>query len=134
MTLPILNKFTKATTMDLHSVNYLFSDISLKGLSLKYVRLRDNIKNIQASWFKDAPAFEGAYSYSKEGNGNAYCVYCNSLSRRRQDSRDLQQFEGTVLIIRKRPSFSQSQIMTTSMCLSMARSIAVMSLYSLVQV
>ncbi len=73
-----LNKFTKATTMDLHSVNYLFSDISLKGPSLKYVRLRDNIKNIQASWFKDAPAFEGAYSYSKEGDGNAYCVYCNS--------------------------------------------------------
>jgi hypothetical protein len=77
-----LNKFTKATTMDLHSVNYLFSDISLKGLSLKYVRLRDNIKNIQASWFQDAPAFEGAYSYSKEGNGNAYCVYCNSLSEK----------------------------------------------------
>ena len=74
----ILNKFTKATTMDLHSVNYLFSDVSLKGQSLKYVRLRDNIKNIQASWFKDAPAFEGAYSYSKEGDGNAYCVYCNS--------------------------------------------------------
>ena len=24
----VLNKFTKATTMDLHSVNYLFSDIS----------------------------------------------------------------------------------------------------------
>ena len=74
----ILNKFTKATTMDLHSVNYLFSDVSLKGQSLKYVRLRDDIKNIQASWFKDAPAFEGAYSYSKEGDGNAYCVYCNS--------------------------------------------------------
>lgn len=74
----VLNKFTQVTTMDLHSVNYLFSDVSLKGLSLKYVRLRDNIKNIQASWFKDAPAFEGAYSYSKEGDGNAYCVYCNS--------------------------------------------------------
>lgn len=74
----ILNNFTKATTMDLHSVNYLFSDVSLKGQSLKYVRLRDNIKNIQASWFKDASAFEGAYSYSKEDNGNAYCVYCNS--------------------------------------------------------
>ena len=74
----VLNKFTKATTMDLHSVNYLFSDVSLKGQSLKYVRLRDNIKNIQASWFKDAPAFEGAYSYSKEGDENAYCVYCNS--------------------------------------------------------
>ena len=64
--------------MDLHSVNYLFRDVSLKGLSLKYVRLRDNIKNIQASWFKDAPAFEDAYSYSKEGDENAYCVYCNS--------------------------------------------------------
>ena len=76
----VLNKFTQVTTMDLHSVNYLFSDISLKGQSLKYVRLRDNIKNIQASWFQDAPAFEGAYSYSKEDNGNAYCVYCNSLS------------------------------------------------------
>lgn len=76
----VLNKFTQVTTMDLHSVNYLFRDISLKGQSLKYVRLRDNIKNIQASWFKDAPAFEGAYSYSKEDNGNAYCVYCNSLS------------------------------------------------------
>lgn len=74
----VLNKFTQVTTMDLHSVNYLFSDISLKRQSLKYVRLRDNIKNIQASWFKDAPAFEGAYSYSKEGDGNAYCVYCNS--------------------------------------------------------
>lgn len=74
----VLNKFTQVTTMDLHSVNYLFSDVSLKGLSLKYVRLRDDIKNIQASWFKDAPAFEGAYSYSKEGDGNAYCVYCNS--------------------------------------------------------
>jgi hypothetical protein len=74
----ILNKFKKATTMDLHSVNYLFRDVSLKGLSLKYVRLRDNIKNIQASWFKDAPAFEDAYSYSKEGDENAYCVYCNS--------------------------------------------------------
>ncbi len=45
----ILNKFTKATTMDLHSVNYLFSDISLKGESLKYVRLRDGIKNILKS-------------------------------------------------------------------------------------
>ena len=76
----ILNKFTKATTMDLHSVNYLFRDISFTSSTLKYVRLRDNIKNIQASWFKDAPAFEGAYSYSKEDNGNAYCVYCNSLS------------------------------------------------------
>lgn len=74
----VLNKFTQVTTMDLHSVNYLFSDVSLKGQSLKYVRLRDDIKNIQASWFKDAPAFEGAYSYSKEGDGNAYCVYCNS--------------------------------------------------------
>ena len=56
----ILNKFTKATTMDLHSVNYLFRDVSLKGQSLKYVRLRDNIKNIQASWFKDATNFKGA--------------------------------------------------------------------------
>lgn len=74
----VLNKFTKVTTMDLHSVNYLFSDISLTCSTLKYVRLRDDIKNIQASWFKDAPAFEGAYSYSKEGDGNAYCVYCNS--------------------------------------------------------
>ena len=79
----ILNKFTKATTMDLHSVNYLFSDISLKGESLKYVRLRDGIKNIQNEWFKDAPVFEGAYSYSLEGATvatNAYCVYCNNLS------------------------------------------------------
>lgn len=80
----ILNKFTKATTMDLHSVNYLFSDISLKGEKLQYVRLRDGIKNIQASWFEGASAFEGAYSYSKEGESgestNAYCVYFNSLS------------------------------------------------------
>ena len=60
----ILNKFTEATTMDLHSVNYLFSDISLKGKSLKYVRLRDDIKNIQQAWFT-GPAFEGAYSYIK---------------------------------------------------------------------
>lgn len=77
----ILNKFTKATTMDLHSVNYLFSDISLKGESLKYVRLRDGIKNIQKEWFKEGSPFEGAYSYSKEGEStNAYCVYFNSLS------------------------------------------------------
>ena len=77
----ILNKFTKATTMDLQSVNYLFSDISLKGENLKYVRLRDGIKNIQKEWFKDAPVFEGAYSYSKEGEStNAYCVYCNNQS------------------------------------------------------
>ncbi len=77
----ILNKFTKATTMDLHSVNYLFSDISLKGESLKYVRLRDGIKNIQQAWF--GSAIEGAYSYSLEGATgatNAYCVYCNNLS------------------------------------------------------
>ena len=75
----ILNKFTKATTMDLHSVNYLFSDISLKGESLKYVRLRDGIKNIQQAWF--GSAIEGAYSYSKEGEStNAYCVYCNNQS------------------------------------------------------
>lgn len=77
----ILNKFTKATTMDLHSVNYLFSDISLKGESLKYVRLRDGIKNIQKEWFKEGSPFEGAYSYSKEGEStNAYCVYFNSPS------------------------------------------------------
>lgn len=77
----ILNKFTAATTMDLQSVNYLFSDISLKGESLKYVRLRDGIKNIQKEWFIDAPHFEGAYSYSKEGEStNAYCVYYNSPS------------------------------------------------------
>ena len=80
----ILNKFTKATTMDLHSVNYLLSDISLKGESLKYVRLRDGIKNIQKEWFKEGSPFEGAYSYSKEGESgestNAYCVYFNSLS------------------------------------------------------
>lgn len=77
----ILNKFTAATTMDLHSVNYLFSDISLKGESLKYVRLRDGIKNIQQAWF--GSAIEGAYSYSLEGATgatNAYCVYCNNLS------------------------------------------------------
>ena len=77
----ILNKFTKATTMDLHSVNYLFSDISLKGESLKYVRLRDGIKNIQKEWFKEGSPFEGAYSYSKEGEStNAYCVYFNNQS------------------------------------------------------
>ena len=77
----ILNKFTKATTMDLHSVNYLFSDISLKGESLKYVRLRDGIKNIQKEWFKEGSTFEGAYSYSKEGEStNAYCVYFNNQS------------------------------------------------------
>ena len=74
----ILNKFTEATTMDLHSVNYLFSDISLKGESLKYVRLRDGIKNIQQAWF--GSAIEGAYSYSLEGATNAYCVYYNSPS------------------------------------------------------
>ena len=74
----ILNKFTAATTMDLHSVNYLFRDISLKGESLKYVRLRDGIKNIQQAWF--GSAIEGAYSYSKEEATNAYCVYCNSHS------------------------------------------------------
>lgn len=74
----ILNKFKEATTMDLHSVNYLFSDISLKGESLKYVRLRDGIKNIQQAWF--GSAIEGAYSYSLEGATNAYCVYCNNLS------------------------------------------------------
>ena len=64
--------------MDLHSVNYLFSDISLKGESLKYVRLRDGIKNIQQAWF--GSAIEGAYSYSLEGATNAYCVYYNSPS------------------------------------------------------
>ena len=75
----ILNKFTAATTMDLHSVNYLLSDISLKGDKLQYVRLRDGIKNIQQAWF--GSVFEGAYSYSKEGEStNAYCVYCNNLS------------------------------------------------------
>lgn len=76
----ILNKFKAATTMDLQSVNYLFSDISLKGENLKYVRLRDGIKNIQKEWFKDAPVFEGAYSYSKEEATNAYCVYYNNQS------------------------------------------------------
>lgn len=76
----ILNKFRKATTMDLQSVNYLFSDISLKGESLKYVRLRDGIKNIQKEWFKEGSPFEGAYSYSKEEAKNAYCVYCNNQS------------------------------------------------------
>ena len=76
----ILNKFKAATTMDLHSVNYLFSDISLKGESLKYVRLRDGIKNIQKEWFKEGSPFEGAYSYSKEGATNAYCVYFNSTA------------------------------------------------------
>ena len=77
----ILNKFTKATTMDLQSVNYLFSDISLKGEKLQYVRLKDDIKNIQKAWF--GSAIEGAYSYSLEGATgatNAYCVYCNNLS------------------------------------------------------
>ena len=74
----ILNKFTAATTMDLHSVNYLFRDISLKGESLKYVRLRDGIKNIQQAWF--GSAIEGAYSYSKEEATNAYCVYYNNQS------------------------------------------------------
>lgn len=79
----ILNKFTEATIMDLHSVNYLFSDISLKGESLKYVRLRDGIKNIQKEWFKEGSPFEGAYSYIKEGEDkNAYCVYCNNQSDR----------------------------------------------------
>lgn len=78
----ILNKFKEATTMDLHSVNYLFSDISLKGDKLQYVRLRDGIKNIQKEWFIDAPVFEGAYSYIKEGEStNAYCVFCNSQSK-----------------------------------------------------
>ena len=77
----ILNNFKAATTMDLHSVNYLFSDISLKGESLKYVRLRDGIKNIQKEWFKEGSPFEGAYSYSKEGEStNAYCVYFNNQS------------------------------------------------------
>jgi len=77
----ILNNFKAATTMDLHSVNYLLSDISLKGEKLQYVRLKDGIKNIQKEWFKDAPVFEGAYSYSKEGEStNAYCVYCNNQS------------------------------------------------------
>lgn len=77
----ILNNFKATTTMDLHSVNYLLSDISLKGESLKYVRLRDGIKNIQQAWF--GSAIEGAYSYSLEGATgatNAYCVYCNNLS------------------------------------------------------
>ena len=77
----ILNKFTAATTMDLHSVNYLLSDISLKGEKLQYVRLKDDIKNIQKAWF--GSAIEGAYSYSLEGATgatNAYCVYCNNLS------------------------------------------------------
>ena len=76
----ILNNFKAATTMDLHSVNYLFSDISLKGESLKYVRLKDGIKNIQKEWFIYAPVFNGAYSYSQEGTKNAYCVYCNNQS------------------------------------------------------
>jgi len=76
----VLNKFTQVTTMDLHSVNYLFSDISLKGEKLQYVRLRDGIKNIQKEWFT-GPAFEGAYSYIKEEDKNAYCVYCNSQSK-----------------------------------------------------
>lgn len=75
----ILNKFTKATTMDLQSVNYLLSDISLKGESLKYVRLKDGIKNIQQAWF--GSAIEGAYSYSQEGTKNAYCVYFNNQSK-----------------------------------------------------
>ena len=75
----ILNKFKEATTMDLHSVNYLLSDISLKGDKLQYVRLRDGIKNIQQAWF--GSAFEGAYSYSQEGEStNAYCVYFNNQS------------------------------------------------------
>ena len=77
----ILNNFKAATTMDLHSVNYLLSDISLKGENLKYVRLKDGIKNIQQAWF--GSAIEGAYSYSLEGATgatNAYCVYCNNLS------------------------------------------------------
>lgn len=77
----ILNKFTKATTMDLHSVNYLFSDVSLKGQSLKYVRLRDNIKNIQASWFKDATNFKGAYSYcGTDNNVKIYGAYMKSTA------------------------------------------------------
>lgn len=76
----ILNKFTKATTMDLHSVNYLLSDISLKGEKLQYVRLKDDIKNIQKEWFIYAPVFNGAYSYSQEGTKNAYCVYFNNQS------------------------------------------------------
>ena len=75
----ILNNFKAATTMDLHSVNYLFSDISLEGNNLQYVRLRDGIKNIQQAWFT-GPAFEGAYSYIKGEDKNAYCVYFNSPS------------------------------------------------------
>ena len=76
----ILNNFKAATTMDLHSVNYLLSDISLKGEKLQYVRLKDGIKNIQKEWFIYAPVFNGAYSYSQEGTKNAYCVYCNNQS------------------------------------------------------
>ena len=77
----VLNKFTQVTTMDLHSVNYLFSDISLKGQSLKYVRLRDNIKNIQASWFKDATNFKGAYSYcGTDNNVKIYGAYMKSTA------------------------------------------------------
>lgn len=77
----ILNKFKKATTMDLHSVNYLFSNVSLKGQSLKYVRLRDNIKNIQASWFKDATNFKGAYSYcGTDNNVKIYGAYMKSTA------------------------------------------------------
>lgn len=79
----VLNKFTQVTTMDLHSVNYLFSDISFTSSALKYVRLRDGIKNIQKSWFSGAKNFEGAYSYcgKDEDNKNAYCVYFNSQSQ-----------------------------------------------------
>ena len=77
----VLNKFTQVTTMDLHSVNYLFRDISLKGQSLKYVRLRDNIKNIQASWFKDATNFKGAYSYcGTDNNVKIYGAYMKSTA------------------------------------------------------
>lgn len=79
----VLNKFNQVTTMDLHSVNYLFSDISFTSSALKYVRLRDGIKNIQKSWFSGAKNFEGAYSYcgKDEDNKNAYCVYFNSQSQ-----------------------------------------------------
>lgn len=64
----ILNKFTKATTMDLHSVNYLFSDISLKGESLKYVRLRDGIKNIQKEWFKEGHPLKAHTPIARRGS------------------------------------------------------------------
>ena len=119
----ILNKFTKATTMDLQSVNYLFSDISLKGENLKYVRLRDGIKNIQKEWFKDAPVFEGAYSYSKEGEStNAYCVYCNNQSNTAGGKISASLYQILTLI-----SSSSITMKLTSMSLSMDTSISMMS-------